>query len=152
MYDIPGKFGRVTTQMPADCMVHGCTRLNARSVIEHKPTCPHYDLHAPARAREVFLCEKCGGSHPTEYERTICARPPAADPPADWLMVWMSGYLAGYATGYDHGHEDGEHEYGATLADALAPMRRAAAHGIDVAIARGAWQEQQRRMGGAAAA
>lgn len=69
-------------------------------------------------------------------------------PPADWLMVWMSGYLAGYATGYDHGHEDGEQEYGATLAEALAPMRRAAAHGIDVNIARAAWQSQRDRETG----
>lgn len=71
-------------------------------------------------------------------------------PPAEWLMVWVSGYLGGYATGYDHGHEDGDREHGEQLAEALDPMRRAAAHGIDVALARGAWQQHQRRMGDAA--
>lgn len=69
-------------------------------------------------------------------------------PPAEWLAVWASGYLGGYATGYDHGHEDGDREHGERLAEALNPMRRAAAHGIDVALARGAWQQHQRRMGG----
>lgn len=76
---------------------------------------------------------------------------PVVDPPADWLMAWASGWMAGYATGHDHGVEDGEQRAAADLAAALDPMRRAAAHGIDVAIARGAWQQHQRRMGGGGA-
>lgn len=77
---------------------------------------------------------------------------PPAEPDTDWLMAWASGWLAGYATGYEHGHEDGEREYGESLAEALTPMRRAAAHGIDVALAREAWGEHQRRKRGGATA
>jgi hypothetical protein len=66
-------------------------------------------------------------------------------PPAEWLMVWFAGHLAGYATGYEHGQADGEQEYGSSLQEALAPMRRAAAHGIDVRMARAAWESQRAR-------
>lgn len=78
-------------------------------------------------------------------------RTPSYDPPADWLMAWASGWMAGYATGHEHGTQDGEQHAAADLAAALDPMRRAAAHGIDVAIARGAWEQHQRRMGGGTA-
>lgn len=77
-----------------------------------------------------------------------------ADPPAWWLEAWAAGWMAGYATGHEHGTEAGYVEYGAVLADALRPMRRAAAHGIDVALARRAWEnqrEREHREGGAAA-
>ncbi len=75
-----------------------------------------------------------------------------SDPPAWWLEAWAAGWLAGHATGYEHGVDEGYAEYGAVLADALKPMRRAAAHGIDVALAREAWAEHQRRMRGGATA
>lgn len=104
----------------------------------HHPECPDGRPASGARPRNTVTLE---------FDPPADPRWPA-DPPADWLMAWASGWLAGYATGYDHGHDDGEHEYGATLAAALTPMRRAAAHGIDVAMARGAWQQQQKRMGG----
>lgn len=92
----------------------------------------------------------CAGSdvhHPECASYTVVQpRTPSYEdgPPADWLMVWMSGWMSGYATGYDHGHADGEQEYGAQLQAALQPMRRAAAHGIDVMTARRAWENQRR--------
>lgn len=92
--------------------------------------------------RKGFPVEQCG----TDGPRFLVREP--VDPPADWLMAWASGWMAGHATGYEHGHEDGQQQYAGTLADALRPMRRAAAHGIDVAIARGAWEQHRRRMGG----
>lgn len=139
--------------LPAKCVKSLCTR-NDDGTIEHSDRCRSYTVPPAGRRAHIAGCDE----RHAEFIGCLLPQPdpPAAppagtDPPTDWLMVWMSGYLAGYATGYDHGHDDGEREYGETLADALAPMRRAAAHGIDVAIARGAWQEQQRRMKGGGA-
>ena len=69
------------------------------------------------------------------------------DPPGWWLAAWAAGWMAGHATGFEHGVDAGYAEYGAVLADALKPMRRAAAHGIDVALARRAWENHRVRGG-----
>jgi hypothetical protein len=132
----------------------------------HHPDCPLTPPPASG-ARGTFLCFTCNAGHATEDERRTCTGPPAAPverchhgyatavcgpcyrgedgPPAEWLMVWFAGHLAGYATGYEHGYADGEQEYGSSLQEALAPMRRAAAHGIDVRMARAAWESQRAR-------
>lgn len=133
-YRCPGNLPSGPPPMPADCMVHGCTRLNARSVIEHKPTCAHYELHTPpARCNPAT----CGGG-------PQCTENVPATPPAAWLEAWMSGYLSGYGNGLEDGTDAGYEEYGTVLAEALSPIKKAAARGIDMMMARRAWENQRR--------
>ncbi len=122
-------------------------------VIPSPPAGPPTDWHALRMEAQETHRRICNGDDPQHHpECPYFHDDPPAEPDTDWLMAWASGWLGGYATGYDHGHQDGEREYGESLAEALTPMRRAAAHGIDVALAREAWAEHQRRMRGGATA
>ena len=99
----------------------------------HHPECPDF---RPRPRNTVTL----------EFDPPADPRWPT-DPPAWWLEAWAAGWMAGHATGFEHGVDAGYAEYGAVLADALKPMRRAAAHGIDVALARRAWENHRVRGG-----
>lgn len=106
----------------------------------------HHDHHTREQlnACEAFRGADVQGMTDREYADHVARVVTPVDPPAAWLSAWMAGYLSGYANGHDDGVDVGYGEYAAVLGEALSPIKKAAVRGIDMMMARRAWENQRR--------